>query len=82
MRRSRVEWRLRDGEWQLVYIAPSGEATEIASGSVRLAPDQAVNLRVNQEQQELERQLTPGYHAVVVRPLEGTILCDGLESTF
>lgn len=54
MRRSRVEWRLRDGEWRLVYIAPSGEATEIAGGSVRLAPDQAVNLRVNQQQQEAE----------------------------
>lgn len=54
MRRSRVEWRLKEERWQLVRIDADGQVTEIASGPLRLAPNQQFNLRVRQEHSKSE----------------------------
>ncbi len=54
MRRSRLEWRIKDSEWQLVRIGSAGDSTEIARGAVRRAPGQEISLQVRQEQSGAE----------------------------
>jgi hypothetical protein len=52
--RSRTEWRIKDGEWQLVRIGSAGDSAKVARGTVRLVPNQEVNLQVQQGPSDAE----------------------------